>query len=72
MAMLTEGLAEKIKDDQTYCCEYPPQFYLCKDLRLVKTLEDYYPLSLIEQDKYEVVAFEGQKQPTAKGTKQTS
>ena len=69
MAMLAEGLAEKIKEDETYFCDYPPLLYFCKNNRLIMTLEDHYPLSIIEQEKYEVVAFEGQKQPTAKGSK---
>jgi lysyl-tRNA synthetase class II len=59
IAILTEALVERIKEDPTFVCEYPPQFYLCKDRRIERTLEDYIPLSVVENEKYDIVAMEG-------------
>jgi hypothetical protein len=40
--------------------------FLCKEKRIEKELEDYFPLSLVESEKFEIVAFEGQKSSSGK------
>lgn len=61
MAVLTEALMDRIKEDANFVCENAPQFYLCKDQKIERVLEDYIPLTAIENEKYEIVAMEGQK-----------
>jgi len=66
IAILTEALVERIKTDETFMCEHQPQFFLCKDQMIERALEDYIPLSVIENEKYEIVVMEGQKQSSGK------